>query len=126
MLPLSQVWINKANAHKIVRQACTELEPDYKPAITYVVVQKRHHTRYSKKNVKIIPENQQYFSKWYHINIRFFPEDGHKYQKNNNALAGTVVDHGITLSPHLALTFLHCVFQKKFLHCVVSRYQPPH
>ena len=25
---------------------------------------------------------------------RFFPEDGHKYQKNNNALAGTVVDHG--------------------------------
>merc|ERR1712080_275196 len=43
---------------------------DYKPAITYVVVQKRHHTR-------------------------FFPEDGHKYQKNNNALAGTVVDHGI-------------------------------
>jgi len=53
-----------------IRQACTELEPDYKPAITYVVVQKRHHTR-------------------------FFPEDGHKYQKNNNALAGTVVDHGI-------------------------------
>ena len=33
---------------------------------------------------------------WHHIHIRFFPEDGHKYQKNNNALAGTVVDHGNT------------------------------
>ena len=30
---------------------------------------------------------------------RFFPEDGHKYQKNNNALAGTVVDHGINIYP---------------------------
>ena len=44
---------------------------------------------------------------WHHIHIRFFPEDGHKYQKNNNALAGTVVDHGII------------TLQKNFLHCVV-------
>ena len=52
-----------------IRAACTELEEDYQPKITYIVVQKRHHTR-------------------------FFPSDNNKY-KNGNALAGTVVDQGI-------------------------------
>ena len=28
-----------------IRAACTELEEDYKPSITFIVVQKRHHTR---------------------------------------------------------------------------------
>ena len=28
-----------------IRQACKELEEDYQPAITYIIVQKRHHTR---------------------------------------------------------------------------------
>ena len=55
-----------------IRAACSELETNggYQPEITYVVVQKRHHTR-------------------------FFPSDNNKYQKNGNALAGTVVDQGI-------------------------------
>jgi eukaryotic translation initiation factor 2C len=44
-----------------MREACQE------PEITYIVVQKRHNTR-------------------------FFPVDNNKY-KNGNALAGTVVDH---------------------------------
>eukprot|EP00092_Neocalanus_flemingeri_P007368 GFUD01007955.1.p1 GENE.GFUD01007955.1~~GFUD01007955.1.p1 ORF type:complete len:1043 (+),score=306.14 GFUD01007955.1:186-3314(+) len=52
-----------------MREACKELEEGYEPQITYIVVQKRHHTR-------------------------FFPTDGNKY-KNGNALAGTVVDQGI-------------------------------
>merc|ERR1712240_441974 len=52
-----------------MRQACKELEEGYEPQITYIVVQKRHHTR-------------------------FFPVDNNKY-KNGNALAGTVVDQGI-------------------------------
>jgi len=52
-----------------IRAACTELEEGYNPQITFVVVQKRHHTR-------------------------FFPSDNNKY-KNGNALAGTVVDQGI-------------------------------
>jgi len=52
-----------------IRQACKELEDDYQPAITYIIVQKRHHTR-------------------------FFPADNNKY-RNGNALAGTVVDQGI-------------------------------
>ena len=28
-----------------IRQACMELEQDYRPGITFIVVQKRHHTR---------------------------------------------------------------------------------
>ena len=30
-----------------IREACIKLEPDYKPGITFIVVQKRHHTRYA-------------------------------------------------------------------------------
>jgi len=52
-----------------IRLACKELQENYEPMITYIVVQKRHHTR-------------------------FFPLDQNKY-KNGNALAGTVVDQGI-------------------------------
>ena len=28
-----------------IGHACKELEEDYQPAITYIIVQKRHHTR---------------------------------------------------------------------------------
>ena len=49
-----------------IREACKELEADYEPPVTYLVVQKRHHTR-------------------------FFPADNNKY-RNGNALAGTVID----------------------------------
>lgn len=33
-----------------IRDACLKLHEDYKPAITYVVVQKRHHTRFFTQN----------------------------------------------------------------------------
>jgi len=52
-----------------IRKACEELEEGYNPPITFLVVQKRHHTR-------------------------FFPADGNQY-RNGNALAGTVIDQGI-------------------------------
>ena len=52
-----------------IMAACKELQESYEPQITYIVVQKRHHTR-------------------------FFPMDQKKY-RNGNALAGTVVDQGI-------------------------------
>ncbi|KAF0690408.1 hypothetical protein As57867_018078, partial [Aphanomyces stellatus] len=54
-----------------MRKACATLEPDYAPAITYVVVQKRHHTR-------------------------IFPTQMHETDnKSGNCKAGTVVDTGI-------------------------------
>ena len=54
-----------------IRAACQELPGDYQPPISYLVVQKRHHTR-------------------------FFPESsGQPQYRNGNALAGTVVDQGI-------------------------------
>ena len=45
--------------------------------------------------ISIVLYGQEYLiKKTILLYLRFFPEDGHKYQKNNNALAGTVVDHG--------------------------------
>jgi len=57
-----------------IRQACTMLQPDgmYKPKITFLVVQKRHHTRF-------FPTN---------------PRDSE--DRNCNVPAGTVVDTEIT------------------------------
>ena len=33
-----------------MRKACTQLGKDYKPAITFIVVQKRHHARFTVQN----------------------------------------------------------------------------
>ncbi|CAB5168276.1 Piwi-domain-containing protein [Rhizophagus irregularis] len=59
---------NEINA---VRAACQALEPNYRPPITFVVVQKRHHAR-------------------------FFPMDKQNTDRSGNCLPGTVVDVGIT------------------------------
>jgi eukaryotic translation initiation factor 2C len=53
-----------------IRAACQSLEEDYVPAITFVVVQKRHHAR-------------------------FFPIDKSAGDKSGNVQAGTVVDTGV-------------------------------
>ncbi|KAK9690039.1 hypothetical protein RND81_09G100200 [Saponaria officinalis] len=51
-----------------IREACQSLEEeDYLPPVTFIVVQKRHHTR-------------------------FFPEDPNLADRSQNILAGTVVD----------------------------------
>ncbi|OZJ02548.1 hypothetical protein BZG36_04506 [Bifiguratus adelaidae] len=54
-----------------VRAACATLDKDYKPAITFVVIQKRHHAR-------------------------FFPLDRRDADKTGNCLPGTVIESGIT------------------------------
>ncbi|CAG8771735.1 12361_t:CDS:2, partial [Acaulospora morrowiae] len=56
---------------KAIRSACRALEQDYEPTITFVVVQKRHHTR-------------------------FFPMDRREADRSGNCFPGTVVDSGIT------------------------------
>ena len=68
-----------------MRAACTELEEGYQPQITFVVVQKRHHTRLVVTPLLLVELK--------HL-PRFFPADNNQY-KNGNALAGTVVDQGI-------------------------------
>ena len=35
---------------KEIQDACTALEPGYQPAITFIVVQKRHHARFFPQN----------------------------------------------------------------------------
>ena len=55
-----------------IRRACASLQPDYKPKVTFLVVQKRHHTR-------------------------FFPtRDEDADGRNRNVPPGTVVDREIT------------------------------
>jgi eukaryotic translation initiation factor 2C len=53
-----------------IRSACKKLHPTYAPKITFVVVQKRHHTR-------------------------FFPSQSNQADRSGNCQAGTVVDTGI-------------------------------
>ena len=66
-----------------MREACRELQEDYEPAITFIVVQKRHHTRSVCLSSSVLTDM-----------FRFFPADNNQY-KNGNALAGTVIDQGI-------------------------------
>ena len=54
-----------------LQKACRELEGGYQPKITFIVVQKRHHTR-------------------------FFPKDGKDAGKGKNVPPGTIVDREIT------------------------------
>jgi len=56
---------------KAIRQACSELSPDYKPPLTFVIVKKRHH-------------------------IRFFPMGQRDADRSGNVLPGTVVESGVT------------------------------
>ncbi|KAI3653322.1 hypothetical protein MP228_001269 [Amoeboaphelidium protococcarum] len=70
--------VSDSQAHEVtlkevqmIREACEALEPGYKPQITYVVVQKRHHTRVFTTN----------------------PKDA---DKSGNIPAGTVIDSHIT------------------------------
>ncbi|CAG8516305.1 10444_t:CDS:10 [Funneliformis caledonium] len=54
-----------------VKAACASLDPKYKPTLTFIVVQKRHHTR-------------------------FFPMEKRDTDRTGNCLPGTVVETGIT------------------------------
>ncbi|KAF5400817.1 Argonaute 3 RISC catalytic component [Paragonimus heterotremus] len=56
---------------RAIQNACTKLRPDYQPAITYIVVQKRHH-------------------------IRFMPEKPDPRNRTGNVDPGTVVDRDVT------------------------------
>ncbi|CAA7410653.1 unnamed protein product [Spirodela intermedia] len=56
-----------------IRKACASLEPNYQPPVTFVVVQKRHHTRLFANN----------------------HNDHHSVDRSGNILPGTVVDSKI-------------------------------
>ncbi|GMH17535.1 hypothetical protein Nepgr_019376 [Nepenthes gracilis] len=56
-----------------IRKACASLEPNYQPPVTFVVVQKRHHTRLFANN----------------------HNDRNSFDKSGNILPGTVVDSKI-------------------------------
>ncbi|KAF2360621.1 Argonaute linker 2 domain [Trinorchestia longiramus] len=70
---VSETQFNQVVAYelKAMRDACMKLEAGYQPTMTFICVQKRHHTRLYVAN----------------------PQDG---DRNGNVKAGTVVDHVIT------------------------------
>lgn len=45
---LSECHLRKIFEYELmaIREACTSIEPDYQPGVTYISVQKRHHTRF--------------------------------------------------------------------------------
>lgn len=45
---ISEGEFKKVCGHEMneIRTACIEIDPSYKPGVTYIVVQKRHHTRF--------------------------------------------------------------------------------
>lgn len=71
---VSEGQFHQVLAHELmaVREACMKLEADYKPGITFIVVQKRHHTRL------------------------FCSDKREQIGKSGNIPAGTTVDVGIT------------------------------
>ncbi|KAI0221014.1 hypothetical protein L0F63_004190 [Massospora cicadina] len=72
-----QILIHEMTA---IKEACASLQKDYRPKITFAVVQKRHHTR-------------------------FFPTKPSDMDRSGNCKAGTVVETGIC-HPHYFDFFL--------------------
>lgn len=90
-----------------VRQACIFLEEDYRPGITFIVVQKRHHTRL------------------------FCSDKREQIGRSGNIPAGTTVDVGIThptefdfyLCSHAGIQVsftCYLLFAKYLLTCLLS------
>ena len=100
-----QVLVHEVRA---VQQACMDLEKEYRPGITFVVVQKRHHTR-------LFCENKQ-------------DESG----RAQNVPPGTTVDSGIThpyefdfyLCSHYGIQVLQYMYVCMF-KCSCKRGPPP-
>jgi len=59
----------------LMKKAFSDLSPTYRPKVTYIVVQKRHHTR-------------------------FLAVDRNNRSRSDNVLPGSVVDNGITSNYH--------------------------
>ena len=91
-----------------IRSACSKLEENYKPAITFIVAQKRHKTR-------LFPVN---------------PRDS--VGKNLNVKPGTVVDHTIThptefsffLASHEGIQVKYWLELNNFLNKILFRGPP--
>lgn len=47
LMLLTSLCVAQVLHHELlaIREACIKLEKDYQPGITFIVVQKRHHTR---------------------------------------------------------------------------------
>lgn len=77
-----------------IREACIKLEGDYKPGITFIIVQKRHHTRFVHYYITLLIFKIIFLN---NICFRLFCADKKEQSgKSGNIPAGTTVDVGIT------------------------------
>ncbi|KAL3585922.1 hypothetical protein D5086_012789 [Populus alba] len=94
-----------------IRKACASLEPNYLPPVTFIVVQKRHHTR-------------------------LFATNPNQTDKSGNILPGTVVDtkichpseHDFYLCSHLGIQDVSCLtypFVSESVSCYAECAVPP-
>ena len=83
-----------------IRRACASLEQGYEPSVTFLVVQKRHHTRF-------FPMSRE-------------DEDG----RNRNVPAGTVVDTKITHPTELDFFLAsHASIQVWFVNFIILHFK---
>ena len=86
------IWFKvKSAQHELtaIREACIKLEPDYKPGITFIVVQKRHHTR-SKLLLSCSFILPLFFNIFLHFRL-FCADKKEQSGKSGNIPAGTTV-----------------------------------
>ena len=88
------IWFKvKSAQHELtaIREACIKLEPDYKPGITFIVVQKRHHTR-SKLllSCSCVFYSSTIFNIFLHLRL-FCADKKEQSGKSGNIPAGTTV-----------------------------------
>ena len=86
------IWFKvKSAQHELtaIREACIKLEPDYKPGITFIVVQKRHHTR-SKLLLSCSFILPLFFNIFLHYRL-FCADKKEQSGKSGNIPAGTTV-----------------------------------
>ena len=92
-----QVLRSEFNA---IRRACASLQQGYEPSVTFLVVQKRHHTRFFPLSIE--------------------DEDG----RNRNVPAGTVVDSKITHPTELDFFLAsHASIQVRFINFIIFHFQ---
>lgn len=78
---------------RAILDCCADIEPDYKPTITYIVVSKRHHTRFFLKN----------------------ESEGH-VEHGHNVLPGTLVEDTVTTTDYYDFFLTTQVGQKGVAH----------
>lgn len=84
-----------------IREACISLEKEYQPGITYIVVQKRHHTRLfcADRNERV---SVHHFRTYVYVLVPFLFRHQFKYFKSVSLTCVLVSTKNVTLLTHVS------------------------